>query len=96
MRDAAVENRPGRPCVRCLTADLPDGAALYRLLRERVAALPAEEKAPEETVLRRLSLCRACDHLRSGTCALCGCYVEVRAARKAIGCPRVPPLWKKL
>ena len=83
----------GKPCIRCLTADLPGGAALSALLRERVAALPAEERAPEEETLRRLAVCRACEHLNAGTCALCGCYVEVRAARRRMACPDVPGRW---
>ena len=89
------EKPAGKPCIRCLTADLPQGAALSALLRERVAALPAEEKAPEEEILRRLAVCRACDHLHAGTCAICGCYVEVRAARRRMDCPAVPARWSE-
>ena len=38
-------------------------------------------------------LCRTCDDLHNGTCALCGCYVEARAAKKRQGCPKVPEMW---
>ena len=52
----------------------------------------------EEAVLpetsRRLAICRDCDQLRSGLCALCGCYVELRAAKGRMGCPALPPRWE--
>ena len=82
-----------RPCPRCLAGDLPDGKALEALIRERVADIPPEERVTEEIRGRRLACCRACDALFSGTCAACGCYVEIRAARAGLGCPAVPPRW---
>ena len=86
---------PRRPCVRCLIAELPDEAALAEILRERIAQLPPEERVPEEERQRRLDCCRACRHLNHGTCALCGCYVEIRAARARMGCAAVPEKWEK-
>ena len=41
----------------------------------------------------RLDACRACPHLNAGTCALCGCYVEYRAAHAAQRCPDAPGRW---
>ena len=78
---------PRRPCVRCLTADLPEGEALSAILRERVAQLSEEERVPEKTYRARLNRCIGCERLNRGTCAMCGCYVEVRAARRAKDCP---------
>ena len=46
-----------------------------------------------ETYAARLNICRTCDNLHSGTCALCGCYLEARAAKKRQGCPKVPEMW---
>jgi hypothetical protein len=86
-------NERRRPCLRCLIADLPDEKALAGIIRERIAQLPLEEKVTEEERQRRLNLCRLCRHLNHGTCALCGCYVEIRSARKALGCPDVPGKW---
>ncbi|MBO4902404.1 MAG: hypothetical protein J5518_06395 [Lachnospiraceae bacterium] len=35
----------------------------------------------------RLSVCKACEKLETGTCLACGCYVEIRAAGKKTACP---------
>ncbi len=82
-----------RPCLRCLIADLPDGAALAEIIASRIESLPPQERAEEAVRLERLARCRRCDHLRSGTCALCGCYVEIRTARIRQTCPDVPRRW---
>lgn len=72
---------------------MPSERALQDLIRERIEAMPEEQRADDETVAARLAACRACDRLMSGTCALCGCYVELRAAKKLQRCPDVPPRW---
>ena len=81
-------------CRRCLLEDMPSQAELARSVRELVDMLPEENRAPEAERLRRLALCRACDHLIDGMCALCGCYVELRAAKRRMGCPDVPGRWE--
>lgn len=80
-------------CRRCLLEDMPSQAELARSVRELVDLLPEENRTPEEERLRRLDLCRSCDHLLDGMCALCGCYVELRAAKKRMACPDVPGRW---
>jgi len=80
-------------CRRCLLADMPDQAALARSVRELIDLLPDAQRAPEEIRQARLARCRACDHLLDGGCALCGCYVELRAAKRGMGCPDVPARW---
>ena len=80
------------PC-RCLVGEMPDGAELARIIRDRIDTIPEDDRVPEEEYGSRLSKCRECGQLRRGTCALCGCYVEIRAARKAQRCPEVPPAW---
>ena len=82
-----------RICKRCLIGDIPDQASLAELIRERIALLPEDQKADEALMASRLDACRACDHLNSGTCALCGCYVELRAAKRHMRCPDVPARW---
>ena len=62
-------------------------------VRDYVDSLLADEKTDEATYAARLNICRTCDDLHSGTCALCGCYVEARAAKKRQGCPKVPEKW---
>lgn len=82
-----------RICKRCLIGDIPDQASLAELIRERIALLPEEQRADEALMASRLDVCRACDHLNSGTCALCGCYVELRASKRHMRCPDVPARW---
>jgi hypothetical protein len=78
------------PCRKCLIADLPRGEKLREILRERLAQIPEEEKVGEGEYRERLERCRSCGELREGTCALCGCYPELRLARKGKGCPKTP------
>ena len=82
-----------KPPCRCLLSAMPDEAALSALVRERIAEIPEEERAGEAEYAGRLGACRECRWLNRGTCAQCGCYVEIRAARSGMGCPDVPPRW---
>ena len=80
-------------CRRCLLEDMPDEAALARNIRELIDLLPEEKRAPAAETAQRLAVCRTCDHLQNGMCALCGCYVELRAAKRMMKCPDVPGRW---
>ena len=73
--------------------DMPDQRELAEIIRERIAAMPEEQRADEATAAARLEVCKACDHLMNGTCGLCGCYVELRAAKRVQRCPDVPGRW---
>ena len=74
------------PCKRCLLREAAQTDTLA-LIREKIAALPAADRADEETYQSRLEACKTCDHLLAGTCLKCGCYVEFRAAHKRMKCP---------
>ena len=80
-------------CRRCLLQDMPDEAALIQNIRELIDLLPEEKRAEDDIRLERLAVCRRCDHLQNGMCVLCGCYVELRAAKKHMQCPAVPGKW---
>ena len=80
-------------CPRCLLNDAPGGEALAQTIREQLAALPPEALCADDARAARLSACAACDHLRDGLCALCGCYVEYRAALLNRRCPDIPGRW---
>ncbi len=81
------------PC-RCLLNEArPD---LGQVVADYVALLREEEKTPPDAYRARLNACLKCEKLRDGTCALCGCYVEARAAKRGMGCPAVPPKWRRL
>ena len=83
--------REDRPPCRCLLKDSePD---LARVVGEYVDSLPDTARAPAPEQERRLAVCLTCAHLIDGTCALCGCYVEARAAKQSQRCPDVPDRW---
>lgn len=87
------DTAPNRVCKRCLLADMEREQPAYRLLSEWLNAIAAENKAGDAMYAARLRVCVSCDQLANGACALCGCYVELRAAMKNARCPHVPPKW---
>lgn len=82
-----------RPCPRCLLDEVSGAEELAALNRQWIDALPEISRADEAAYRQRLSACRACEHLAGGSCALCGCYVEYRAAQAVRHCPDVPGRW---
>lgn len=81
-----------KPCTRCLLQQAGN-SDMAALIKERVAVIPAEEKTPEAEYSRRLNLCLSCEALSGGLCMKCGCYVELRAARKTSRCPAAIEKW---
>lgn len=82
-----------KPCRKCLlSAYDPDGA--LRTIREMIALLPPERRVGGEEYRRRLSVCGECAELNAGVCGKCGCYVELRAAKKDLGCPHERHFWE--
>ena len=75
-----------KPCRRCLLADMVDDSA-KKTVKEGIDAILESDRADEKVYDERLSICRLCDNLLSGTCLQCGCYVEIRAAIKKGRCP---------
>ena len=69
---------------------------MARVIAEYVASLDESVRTPEDAYRARLAICEGCDQLLSGTCRLCGCYVETRAAKKGQSCPMVPARWNKI
>ena len=80
-----------KPC-RCLLFEAGQ-ADMARSVAEYVASLDESVRTPEAEYRARLALCQECPELMNGTCRLCGCYVETRAAKRVQGCPMVPPRW---
>lgn len=81
-----------KPCRLCLLQESGE-QQLFEIVRQRIAAMPLAQKANPELYEQRLSLCRKCDQLISGTCRKCGCYVELRAAKKDGFCPHEHSRW---
>ena len=69
---------------------------MARTVAEYVAGLDESVRTSEQDYQARLVICQACPELMNGTCRLCGCYVETRAAKKGQRCPMVPPRWEKI
>lgn len=85
---------PRRQC-RCLLRDAGE-AEMAASIAEYVAMLDDAVRASEADYRARLAICEGCDQLLNGTCRLCGCYVETRAAKKGMYCPMVPARWGKI
>ena len=79
-------------CKRCFLYELTDGD-YFKSIYEYIESLPDIIKADPETYKMRLAFCRSCDELINGMCKLCGCFVEVRAAKKMNSCAAFPPKW---
>ena len=75
-----------KPCRRCLLSEMNDVSKID-LVKKGIEDLPEIDRADEKVYEERLSKCRLCDNLLSGTCLSCGCYVEIRAAIKKGRCP---------
>ncbi len=72
-------------CKRCLLNEL-DGE-YFKSIYQYIQNLPEEQKVSGQSYTQRLAFCRECDDLQNGMCVQCGCFAEVRAAKKRMGCP---------
>ena len=75
-------------CKRCLLREMAEEDVLESITT-RIENLSEKEKADDELYTHRLQECKNCEHLISGVCMKCGCYVEFRAAFKKQKCPDV-------
>lgn len=62
-------------------------------LEQYIDHIPEEDRVSDDEYERRLLLCDSCPQLRGGLCGQCGCYVAVRAAKKAGYCPHFRAKW---
>lgn len=85
-----MEQKTGnrRYCRKCLTRDMAGQEEMFRSLREYIANLDEDIRAPEPLYEERLAVCKGCELLLEGMCRSCGCYVELRAAVAKNICPR--------
>ncbi len=81
-----------RICKKCLIRDFDEGA-LLESIKSYVENLPPDIKTEEDVYEKRLKTCEACEKLLKGTCLVCGCYVEMRAAVKGNVCPLPKAKW---
>lgn len=62
-------------------------------LKSYVEQLDDDIKVSPDIYKLRLEACKSCGHLINGMCRLCGCFVEMRAAKKSLRCPCRPERW---
>ena len=79
-------------CKRCLLNEMQD-QDFAKSIYDYIGSLSDEIKTPDEIYQKRLNLCRECDNLINGMCKLCGCFIEVRAAKKTQYCPLTASKW---
>ena len=89
-----ADTEPRKQC-RCLLKEAGE-EEMAASIAEYIALLDETVRTSEGDYRARLSVCGNCDQLLNGTCRLCGCYVETRAAKKGLSCPMVPPRWTKI
>lgn len=77
-----------KECKKCLLREAAEEHT-FEAVREKLEAIPPADQADEALYQARLAACKTCDHLISGVCMKCGCYVEFRAAYKRLRCPNV-------
>ena len=77
-----------RICYQCLIREIAEDDYYSENIEKYILALKASDRASDELYEERLSTCKQCDKLLSGTCQACGCYVEIRAAMNIARCPK--------
>lgn len=79
-------------CKKCLLSELSK-EEYFKNIYAYIESLPSEQKVDDKEYQHRLSLCKGCEHLINGMCKICGCFVEVRAAKKISHCPSLECFW---
>lgn len=57
-------------------------------IEKYLKAIKRDDRVTDSVYEQRLEICKGCEKLNEGTCAACGCYVELRAAAKVAHCPQ--------
>ncbi|MCL2500041.1 MAG: DUF6171 family protein [Defluviitaleaceae bacterium] len=79
-------------CPRCLLSET-NQAELYATIQDYIKNIPPEARSSPEEYDKRLGICKECRHLLDGMCVLCGCYVELRAAKVNQRCVESTARW---
>ena len=81
-----------RVCRKCLPGQNNE-EAFYEDLSRYIQRMDEDLKVDQQTYEKRLNICSTCDRLMNGMCRLCGCFVELRAAKRAMHCPAAERKW---
>lgn len=79
-------------CKKCLLSEI-DKEEYFKNIYEYIAALSEDVKVDDMEYNRRLNLCKECEDLVNGMCKKCGCFVELRAAKRLMNCPSEKKIW---
>lgn len=82
-------------CKRCLLREMAN-EDMYHRIQRTIDAIPPKLRCSKVEYDARLALCKECEKLIGGMCRVCGCFVEVRAAKKSKHCPGIPRRWDGL
>lgn len=82
-------------CKKCLLKDI-NKDEYFKSVFEYIERLDDEIRTEETIYQDRLNKCQLCDQLMNGMCSLCGCFVEVRAAKKQNYCADTPRRWNSI
>lgn len=85
---------PQVECRKCLLEKLGN-KQLKERIRLTIEAIPEEERTEEKLYQERLQKCQHCEWLLNAMCRRCGCFVEVRAAKRRQYCPDIHPKWDR-
>lgn len=86
--------RMDESCPSCAARNADKGS-YEEYIKTYLDSLPDEIKTPAEEYARRLDICLGCEEYITKTCILCGCYVEIRAAKKIMYCPLSFDKWEQ-
>lgn len=76
----------GVKCGKCLLSEFSMNEFI-ETVQDYISLIPEEDKAPPDEYSKRLDICKSCDELTDGMCCECGCFVEIRAAKRNMNCP---------
>ena len=82
-------------CKKCLLREMAN-EDMYHRIQRTIDAIPPKLRCSKGEYDARLELCKECEKLIGGMCRVCGCFVEVRAAKKSEHCPGIPRRWDGL
>lgn len=80
-------------CPSCVARHANEGS-YDEYVKAYLNSLPDEIKTPEKEYARRLDICSSCNEYISKVCVLCGCFVEIRAAKRIMYCPLSFDKWE--
>ena len=89
-------NNPPKFCRKCFVAEMKRQGITeetYRAMLERIEEMDPELRCSKEVYEVRITACKKCVYLVEAMCGQCGCFVEVRAAKKISRCAGTPRRW---